>query len=477
MDRCSSNDSGLGTSSSLSPPQKKSSNQIEGFQVQELNEDFSEESEGQENIPRRKFPKLGISSLGVAFNFDSSSNSASTSDSEEQEAEDEDRPKTSTPQQSPSKIEGPEEASELSNQVWAELELTNQKHPLPSVEDLLYPGIKNRSSPSKFTKSSRRLLSGFKNRTSTGLLKLKSTVSDMMKSEREDLLLQQQVFDKITKTARDEDDFSIHMIEEVSIQRLKASVQSNSTSSSSHQVAFPPSGMTSCLQVKSTSGRQEGLQDEPTNRRSSPRSSGSSKPASGSSRRHQSRNRTKVSKSSEEQRRHRRNKRVISEVRKRVQEAHLKSGQSASGLVQTTTNQNIVPQAYRGRKLVYTRGGQVPQYRNGELDWNYLWFFSDSSSSATTSNSSANSTTLQQQILFDQSATSNSTDQSGESASSSGDSLNRNQLPLAPPPTIVNSQSKGRPHGGVMRQATKKRIRRLAANPPADDNIKLLGMV
>ena len=294
----------------------------------------------------------------------------------------------------------------------------------------------------------------------------------MMKSEREDLLLQQQVFDKITKTARDEDDFSIHMIEEVSIQRLKASVQSNSTSSSSNQVAFPPSGMTSCLQVKSTS-RQE---DEPTNRRSSPRSSGASKPAS---RRHQSRNRAKVSKSSstEEQRRHRRNKRVISEVRKRVQEAHLKSGQSASGLVQTA-NQNMVPQAYRGRKLVYTRGGQVPQYRNGELDWNYLWFFSDSSSSATTSNSSANSTTLQQQILFDQSATSNS-DQSGESASSSGDSLNRNQLPVAPPPTIVNSQSKGRsiPHGGVMRQATKKRIRRLAANPPADDNIKLLGMV
>jgi len=231
----------LGTSSSLSPRQKKSSNQIEGFQVQEANEDFSEESEGQENIPRRKFPKLGISSLGVAFNFDSSSNSTSTSDSEEQEVEDEDRPKTSTPQQSPSKIEGSEEASALSNQVWAELELTNQKQPLPSVEDLLYPGIKNRSSPSKFTKSSRRLLSGFKNRTSTGLLKLKSTVSDMMKSEREDLLLQQQVFDKITKTARDEDDFSIHMIEEVSIQRLKASVQSNSTSSSSNQVAFPPS--------------------------------------------------------------------------------------------------------------------------------------------------------------------------------------------------------------------------------------------
>ena len=151
----------------------------------------------------------------------------------------------------------------MSNQVWAELELTNQKHPLPSVENLLYPGLKNRSSPSMFIKSSRRLLSGFTNRTSTGLLKLKSTVSDMMKSERDDLLLQQQVFDKITKTARDEDDFNIHMIEEVSIQRLKASVQSNSTSSSSNQVAFPPSGMTSCLQVKTTSPRQEGLQDEP----------------------------------------------------------------------------------------------------------------------------------------------------------------------------------------------------------------------
>ena len=36
----------------------------------------------------------------------------------------------------------------------------------------------------------------------------------MIKSERDDLFLQQQVFDKITKTARDEDDFSIHMIEE-----------------------------------------------------------------------------------------------------------------------------------------------------------------------------------------------------------------------------------------------------------------------
>ena len=107
------------------------------------------------NIPRRKFPKLGISSLGVAFNFDSWN---STSDSEE--VKNEDRPKTSTPQKSPSKIEGSEESSALSNQVWAELELTNQKHPLPSVEDLLYPGIKNWSSPSKFTKSSRRLLSG-----------------------------------------------------------------------------------------------------------------------------------------------------------------------------------------------------------------------------------------------------------------------------------------------------------------------------
>ena len=462
----------MGTSSSLSPPQKKSSSQ-----TQEAAEDFSEESEGQleENVPRRKFPKLGISSLGVAFNFDSSSNSTSTSDSEEQEEVDEDRPKTSTPQQSPQKIEGSEEVSSaLSNQVWAELDLTNQSNPLPSVEDLLYPGIKNRSSSSKFTKSSRRLLSGFKSRTSTGLLKLKSTVSDMMKSEREEILLQQQVFDKITKTARDEDDFSIHMIEEVSIQRLKASVQSNSSSSSAqvNSNAFPPSGS---LQVRSSG------QEEVRPSRSSPRSS---KPASGS-RHHQSRNRTKVSKSSssEEQRRHRRNKRVISEVRKRVQEAHLKSsGQSASGLV--PSNQNHVPLAYRGRKLVYTRGGQVPQYRNGELDWNYLWFFSDSSSattsnsSATASNSSANSTTLQQQFLFDQSASSTS-DQSSN-GDSSGDSLNRNQLPVAPPPTIVTSgQSKSRsvPHGGVMRQATKKRIRRLAANPPADDNIKLLGMV
>ena len=128
LDRCSSNDSGLGTSSSLSPPQKKSSSQI-----QEAAEDFSEESEGQHeemNVPRRKFPKLGISSLGVA------------SDSEEQEV-DEDRPKTSTPQQSPQKIEGSEE-----------IEMTDQSNPLPSVEDLLYPDIKNRSSPSKFTKSS-----------------------------------------------------------------------------------------------------------------------------------------------------------------------------------------------------------------------------------------------------------------------------------------------------------------------------------
>ena len=88
----------------------------------------------------------------------------------------------------------------------------------------------------------------------------------MMKSERDDLFLQQQVFDKITKTARDEDDFSIFI----------------------------------CT------------------------------------------NRTKVSKSSDERRRHRKNKRVISEVRKRVQEAHLKSSRSASGLGQ---NANIVPRA------------------------------------------------------------------------------------------------------------------------------------
>ena len=376
--------------------------------------------------------------------------------------------RTSTPQHSPSKpleLSGTEGSYVPSD--WPE------DQPLPTVEDLLYPGIKHQSnsSPSRFTKNSKKILSGFKTRTSTGLLKLKSTVSDMMKTEREEAALQLQIFERITKTADDEDDFSIHMIKEASLQRLTESAQAQSKDSTTQMGVFPPSG-----------GR---LRDNGTAvarppRRSNRESREKSTPSP--------RNRAKKThrldlKSLEEQKRHKRNRKMITEVRRRVHEAHKRVQ-----VDDKTHKPSKVPAAYRSdrtKQPVYTRGGQVPQFRNGELDWNYLWFFSDSSSATTNSTTNSSNPGDLSQLTTNQTVITNEfcSFPSSASATSSTDSSIIEEKPRAtvtPPPTAIGSPPsrniKPSPQP-VLRHATKKRIRKLTVNPPTEDSMTLLGMV
>ena len=437
LDRCSSNDSGLGTSS-LSPSQK---------QVQITNSD-SEEKESE--TPKRRFPKLGVSSLHQKPTNPLPPPPVEVNSSSSSETEDsivEEKVCTSTPQQSPTKPE------DYVPSDWPE------DLPLPTVEDLLYPGIKHQTpSPSRFTKNSKKILSGFKTRTSTGLLKLKTTVSDMMKSEREEYALQQQVFEKITKTAADEDDFSIHMIKEASLQRLAETATSNNVTKEKSQMGvFPPSG-----------GRLR--ETEPIRCR---------KLRSNERIRSGSRNRLKKRidvKSQDDMKRHRRNRKMISEVRRRVHEAHKRVQ------IDETSPKTKVPAAYRAdrsKQPVYTRGGQVPQFRNGELDWNYLWFFSDSSSATT--NSTTNSSNPGDMSLLTANQTVISNEFSSSSSSTTDSSIIEEKSTVTPPPTAIGSpatrQKKNQSPQPVLRHATKKRIRKLAVNPPSEDSMTLLGMV
>ena len=288
----------------------------------------------------------------------------------------------------------------------------------------------------------------------------------MMKSERDEMALQQQVFEKITSTARAEDDFSIHMIEEASLQRLQAlSTQLSHPAEKSVEKSFPLSGGLQTnnakpKQVRSSSQLQPAT--EPKIKRST------------STGHRQARLKKRIDgKMVEDQKRHRRNRKMISEVRKRVQEAHQTQHQERIPL--SSTNHNV-PLAYKGRKLVYTRGGQVPQFRNGDLDWNYLWFFSDSSSATNSTNSSS----------LNQNQSESSLNQTSLSVDSSTDSAAAIEAAIAPPPTQIsltpppnpkNVKNSSSPTVSIVRQATKKRIRRLAAHPPQDDDLKLLGMV
>ena len=436
----------MGTSS-LSPSQK---------QVQIVNSDEEKSIETVDVEPKvRRFPKLGISSLSckpVSIPPTPLEISSSASSSDNDDSIVEDKLRTSTPQHSPTK---PVDTENYVPSDWPE------DQPLPTVEDLLYPGIKQTTtSPSRFTKNSKKILSGFKTRTSTGLLKLKSTVSDMMKTEREEYALQQQVFDKITKTAADEDDFSIHMIKEASLQRLTETAVNASKDSTTQMGVFPPSG---------------GRLRETTDKCNKPRRSKEKVHRSSPSPRNRLKKRTDV-KTLEEQKRHKRNRKMITEVRRRVNEAHKRVQ------IDETTPKSKVPAAYRTdrtRQPVYTRGGQVPQFRNGELDWNYLWFFSDSSSATT--NSTTNSSNPGDMSLLTANQTVISNDFSS-SASSSTDSsiIEEKRATATPPPTAVGSPSsrhaKPSPQP-VLRHATKKRIRKLTVNPPSEDSMTLLGMV
>ena len=508
LDRCSSNDSGLGpSSSSSSSPKQTANSNSDNAHSSDGSDTFANDSTPKAaQVQRRRFPKLGISSLtnrpDESANSDTlncidkdsslASSEPATSSSDESSNHNNEQNtqalqlRTSTPQQSPSKDATTTTDNLLSG--WP------ADQPLPTVEDLLYPGIKPQSGPSfRLAKNSRKLLSGFKTRTSTGLLKLKSTVTDMMKSERDEIQLQQQVFDKITKTARDEDDFSIHMIEEASLQRLAAAAQPNSSQAptAKPQVAFPPCGaLANPASPKVSRSRNHQRQIQEQRNQSRPSADAVRAPR-------QSRHGKK--RSTEDQKRHRRNRRMITEVRRRVQEAHRQASITQPPM---QIDPSRLPQAYRlpGKQLVYTRGGQVPKMRNGELDWNYLWFFSDSSSAttnstgsfaanATTTSSGTASTGITDQSSLNQTSELNST--SASSGDSSGvDTFHRGHLqhvphttPTPPPSTAATGRvARQGQHPtaqvkSVMRQATKKRIRRLVANPPTDDNLTLLGMV
>jgi hypothetical protein len=171
---------------------------------------------------------------------------------------------------------------------------------------------------------------------------------------------------------------------------------------------------------------------------------------------------------------------MITEVRRRVHEAHKRVQ------VDESHKPSKVPAAYRSdrtKQPVYTRGGQVPQFRNGELDWNYLWFFSDSSSATTNSTTNSSNPGDLSQLTTNQTVISNEFCSSASSASSSTDSTiieEKTKLTDTPPPTAVGSPPsrniKPSPQP-VLRHATKKRIRKLTVNPPTEDSMTLLGMV
>ena len=291
----------------------------------------------------------------------------------------------------------------------------------------------------------------------------------MMKSERDEIALQQQVFDRITSTARAEDDFSIHMIEEASLQRLQAlSTQFNQNNEKGIEKSFPLSG--GLQAAASSNGKQNNspvlnmpiLSTESKLKRNT----------SSLTYRHSRLKKRIDGKAVEDQKRHKRNRKMISEVRKRVQEAHQTQMTNQQERIPLKSANHNVPHAYKGRKLVYTRQGQVPQFRNGELDWNYLWFFSDSSSATNSTNSSSVNQNQSESSSLNQTTLSVSSDSSAQT-----------EAAIAPPPTQVSqtpphkSVKSASPTVSIMRQATKKRIRRLAANPPQDDNLTLLGMV
>jgi hypothetical protein len=444
LDRCSSNDSGLGNS--LSPNSRfiETSNLNQSQPEADSStgsEDISPEDQSQP--VRKRFPRLGLSSLSQNLPENNSNqpveHSSGSSESSESDDPSEPRPRTSTPQQSPLKpcAEETPMLPDFMNPC------VSQGQPLPSIEDLLYPGINNKPPQNTVLNSSKKMLKNVKSKTSAGLSKMKMSISELVKTERAEAELQRECFEKITKFAADsaEDDFSIHMIEEASLQRLTA-VKPVLTESLNNRrgVQFPPVGSNEV-----NSKQMSPLVVPKVNQARRVRKSRQTALALQTAKRSDS----KTSK----------RRRMISEVRKRVQEAHQEPGKAADVRV---------PKCYRDKKPVYLKQGQIPQYRNGQLDWNYLWFFSDSS---TTTNSTSRDQTLN---------TSSPTNETSESDSEKPVTpKNRKSSRGTSGYTTPNQKTPPKPETptSIMREAKKKRIRRLVVSPPKDDNVKLLGMM
>lgn len=524
MDRCSSNDSGLGNSLGLfavSNTGLNSSNEPEtGAETGNSTSSEGEPTANKEILPppppapaRKRFPRLGVSSYFIGAPGSSSTTSSTDRDGvksdESSESESTDAmgevPRTSTPQQSPSKPDVESLPVPTESRIQCDDQLPDflnpclpQGQPLPTVEDLLYPGIaREKQRDNRVLKNSKKMFESVKTKTTAGLSKMKSSISELVKSERCEAELEKEIFEKIcTKLAREStgDDFSIHMIEEASLQRLTAVAPAHPIlpTDANRQRQFPPVG-TNVVESPDASLTMSPLLVPKTVPGGSKRVRRSRRGATD----------TVVKKDMKNQSRRRK---AITDVRKRVQDAHIKEqqliemskgpGAPAEGPVPF---HHRVPRCYNGRKLVYTRQGQVPQYRNGQLDWNYLWFFSDSS---TTTNSTTDQTVGERTQL-------NITSESGENIRS-GQTDSDSETPASPdsqPSPLkddngrkVSQKSKSHrvrsPAAGlsspaghrvrmitpppstpnsIMRQAKKKRIRRLA--PPQDDNVQLLGMI
>ena len=262
LDRCSSNDSGLGNSLGLF------ANSNAGLNSSETGTSTGSDSESKETLPpppanpteRKRFPRLGVSSYFIGAKTSGSSEVKSCESSENESSENV-LPRTSTPQTSPSKpVEIPEippvkqETTEPVAVEGPDQELLPDflnpclpaGQPLPTVEDLLYPGISRETSRDNKV---RKMLGGLKTKTSAGLLKVKSSISELVKNpEKNAAELEKEIIEKISRISKEQnsEDFSMHMIEEPNFQRLTAVAPlgpvGDTTYSGNRQRQFPPSG-------------------------------------------------------------------------------------------------------------------------------------------------------------------------------------------------------------------------------------------
>ena len=490
-----------------------------GLNSSETGTTTGSDSESKETLPpppaqpteRKRFPRLGVSSYFIGAK-NSGSSEVKSCESSENESTENVLPRTSTPQTSPSKpVEIPtippvnsQETDEVTNAADNELlpDFLNPclpaGQPLPTVEDLLYPGISR-----EITRDNkvRKMLGHVKTKTSAGLLKVKSSISELVKnSDKNEAELEKEIIEKISRISKEQnsEDFSMHMIEEPNFQRLTAVAPvapiGDTLESSSRQRQFPPSGNHIDQSAPGVSHHQMSpllvpkFANAPANQNAARRARRSRRSAANDIGNPKTSENHGIKPSS-------RRRRAISEVRKRVQEAHIREQRLADlskGLNPVLDGavpfHHRVPRCYNGRKLVYTRQGQVPQYRNGQLDWNYLWFFSDSS---TTTNSTGNEAT-QLNITSPLSSNETSDSESPETPDSrvaspgpsnrvhragnrSGQKSGHRVRSPAVRPNRVVSPVHSAQSPNVLKQAKKKRLRRMA--PPSDENVQLLGMI
>ena len=297
-----------------------------------------------------------------------------------------------------------------------------------------------KSSKSSSSGLAKKLLSSLKSKTGSGLNRMRLSLAELTKSEKDKAMMESQIIQKIMSESENPtqpEDFSLHMIAEASLARLTEMTEPAQTSAKkTPRAAVPPTGIT--IESVTPTVTQKMVTPEPT--RKSRRSKRVDPAEAARKSRHQSRRR-----------------KVISEVKKQVQSAHQMAPVSLAlpATVPVSYSPNVSPANAQQLKKVYK--GQLPQYRNGQLDWNYLWFFSDSSTTNSSDKSHLNVTSPVTSIT---------------SSESESDSENADQK------RAINRQRRVRAHkpsGSPAKEAKKRRIRRLA--PPRDDNMQLLGMI